>query len=120
LSKDLFLLDVFADPQRLRFNYIGRGIAERYGAELTGKFVDEVDPGDPFRYLSQRDSRGARPALLWSGGRDTFCTSFAPVGELRARIRVLAGEAWGKQHTVFRRQALSSRSRAHLLLARPP
>ncbi|SRR5579875_904596 len=38
----LSLMDVLTDPLRFRFRLHGTGIAERTGAELTGKFVDEM------------------------------------------------------------------------------
>ena len=56
LSGRLMLLDAFDNPQRLRFSLVGSQIRERYGADLVGKFIDEISPGVPFEFLAAQAS----------------------------------------------------------------
>jgi hypothetical protein len=39
----LYLIDVVGSPPRFRFRLAGTGIVKEYGAEITGKFTDEID-----------------------------------------------------------------------------
>ncbi len=39
----VFLLDVIGDPPRFRFRLAGTEVVTRYGQELTGRFLDEID-----------------------------------------------------------------------------
>ena len=39
----LLLIDVIGDPPRFRVRLAGTDVAYHYGAEITGKFVDELD-----------------------------------------------------------------------------
>ena len=39
----LYLIDVIGAPPRFRFRLAGTGIVKEYGAEITGKFADEID-----------------------------------------------------------------------------
>jgi hypothetical protein len=41
--RHVFLLDVLGTPPRLRFRLAGTEVVERYGEELTGRFLDEID-----------------------------------------------------------------------------
>lgn len=36
---------------RIRFRLVGTGIVEAYGADLTGKYVDEIYAGERLRYI---------------------------------------------------------------------
>jgi hypothetical protein len=45
------LIDVFALPERFRFNTIGVALALRYGEAVKGKFLDELNLRAPFGYL---------------------------------------------------------------------
>lgn len=38
----VYLIDVVGSP-RFRFRLVGTGIVKEYGAEITGKFADEID-----------------------------------------------------------------------------
>lgn len=51
LADSLMLVDAFVLPQRFRLNTVGAELAQRYGAAVTGKFLDEVEPRAPFSYL---------------------------------------------------------------------
>jgi hypothetical protein len=42
----LYLIDVVGVPPRFRFRLAGTGIVKEYGAEITGKFADEIDLDD--------------------------------------------------------------------------
>jgi hypothetical protein len=56
LSGRLLLVDVFAKPERFRFNHVGQQLGERYGAAIGGKFVDEIEPKNPFEYFASQCS----------------------------------------------------------------
>jgi hypothetical protein len=56
LSDRLMLVDVFENPQRFRFNSVGERIRRRYGADLAGKFVDQISPTVPFEFLTAQAS----------------------------------------------------------------
>jgi hypothetical protein len=56
LSDRLMLVDVFENPQRFRLNSVGERIRRRYGADLAGKFVDEISPQVPFEFLAAQAS----------------------------------------------------------------
>jgi hypothetical protein len=47
----LLLIDVFAKPERFRFNFLAKELAQGYGESLVGKFADETELRDPFAYL---------------------------------------------------------------------
>jgi len=51
------LLDVFDEPFRLRFgDVVGEAVASRYGAELHGRFFDEIERREPLRFLHAQAS----------------------------------------------------------------
>jgi hypothetical protein len=66
LTDSLLLMDVFADPERFRFNTIGKAFAAADGQSLTGKFADEVALRGPFEYLRSQCSAAVE------GGIPTF------------------------------------------------
>jgi hypothetical protein len=39
----VFLLEVVGTPRRFRFRLTGTEVVDRYGEELTGRFLDEID-----------------------------------------------------------------------------
>lgn len=39
----VYLVDVIGSPPRFRYRLAGTGIVKEYGAEITGKFADEID-----------------------------------------------------------------------------
>ena len=52
----LLLVDVFEAPQRFRLNTVGKEIRADYGADLAGKFVDEVEAKGPLAYFAAQAS----------------------------------------------------------------
>lgn len=63
LSARLLLVDVFAKPQRFRFNFVGQQLVKRYGETIVGTFADEMEPKSPFDYfLSQASATVERGA----------------------------------------------------------
>jgi hypothetical protein len=56
LSDRLMLVDAFEKPQRYRLGSVGEQIREQYGADLTGKFVDEIDPKTPLEFFTAQAS----------------------------------------------------------------
>lgn len=57
LNKQIALFDVFDEPFRLRFGRIvGAEIEERYGDELRGQFVDELEHRAPLDFLVSQAS----------------------------------------------------------------
>jgi hypothetical protein len=50
LADWLFLVDVFATPQRFRWNHVGQAIVERAGAQPGGKFLDDGITRSPFNF----------------------------------------------------------------------
>jgi hypothetical protein len=51
LADSLLLIDAFVLPERFRFNMLGKGLAQRYGDAVTGKFLDELMLRAPFDFL---------------------------------------------------------------------
>jgi hypothetical protein len=51
LAGSLLLVAVFAKPQRFRFNHLGDELIHRLGANITGKFADEVALHGPFEFF---------------------------------------------------------------------
>jgi len=47
----LLLIDVFAKPERFRFNFLSKELVQVYGETLVGKFADETELRDPFAFL---------------------------------------------------------------------
>jgi hypothetical protein len=46
LTPNIWLVDVEHDPLTFRFRLLGNEVVNRYGADFTGKRLDEVDFGD--------------------------------------------------------------------------
>lgn len=53
LADRLFLIDVFARPDRFRFALVGKAIS---GGDLDGLFLDEVGPRPPLSFLTSQCS----------------------------------------------------------------
>jgi hypothetical protein len=78
----LMLVDVFEKPQRFRFGTVGKDIRNDYGADIVGKFVDEIEAKGPLQYFLAQASatvEAAEPTYyhdgfarlllpLWGGG----------------------------------------------------
>jgi hypothetical protein len=71
LAGNLFLVDVFAKPQRFRFNYLGDQLIHRLGTNITGKFADEVELQGPFEFFIAQASAAveARAPTCYSSRR---------------------------------------------------
>jgi len=54
LSDKLLLIDAFQQPLRFRFRYVGQAIESRYGTEIRGKFIDDLERRSPLEYLSSQ------------------------------------------------------------------
>src|ERR1041385_222283 len=52
LEDRLMLIEVFEQPLRFRFNIVGRKFREACGADLAGKFSDEVELKGPLAYFA--------------------------------------------------------------------
>jgi hypothetical protein len=52
----LMLVDVFKQPQRFRLNTVGKEIRDWYGADVVGKFADEIDAKGPLEYFAAQAS----------------------------------------------------------------
>lgn len=50
------LIDVFAKPERFRFNHIADALTQQYGANLTHQFADDIDLRDSFAFLRSQAS----------------------------------------------------------------
>lgn len=66
----LMLVDVFEPPQRFRLNTVGKEIRDWYGAEVVGKFVDEIEAKGPLAYFTAQASatvEAAEPTYYHDG-----------------------------------------------------
>lgn len=71
LIGELMLIDVFANPERFRFSFVGAELCRWSQEPLTGKFADEIQPRTPFDYLRSQCSatvEGRRPTFLHHRG----------------------------------------------------
>jgi hypothetical protein len=70
LTGNLLLVDVFAKPQRFRFNHLGDELIRRLGANVTGKFVDEVELRGAFAFfIAQASATVEARAPTWYSSR---------------------------------------------------
>ncbi len=70
LAGNLLLAEVFAKPQRFRFNYLGEALVRRFGANVTGKFADEVELHSPFEFfIAQASATVEARAPSWYASR---------------------------------------------------
>lgn len=56
LSSNLMLVDVFAKPQRFRFNYLGEQLIRKLNSNIAGRFADELEPHSPFDFFIAQSS----------------------------------------------------------------
>jgi hypothetical protein len=54
LSHRVMLIEVFDKPLRFRFGIVGEELKERYGADVVGRFSDEIEIHHPFQYLNSQ------------------------------------------------------------------
>lgn len=52
----LMLIDVFERPQRFRLNIVGNDIRDWFGADLVGKFTDELEAKGPLMFFAAQAS----------------------------------------------------------------
>lgn len=78
----LLLVDVFEKPQRYRLAIVGKDIRDWFGADMVGKFADELDAKGPLKFFASQASatvEAAEPTYyhagfarlllpLWGGG----------------------------------------------------
>lgn len=55
-SGRLMLIEATGTPTRFRFGMAGEEITARYGGDLMGKFVDEIERRDPLRFMEAQCS----------------------------------------------------------------
>lgn len=73
LASCLMLVDVFEQPERFRVNTLGTEIENRYGRNIKGKFIDEIEPTAPFEYFMGQGSitlEARRPTFLQLGSTE--------------------------------------------------
>lgn len=56
LKERVMLIDAFEQPQRFRLNSLGSEICADYGADVVGKFVDEIEGKGPLHFLNAQAS----------------------------------------------------------------
>jgi hypothetical protein len=90
-SANLMLIDVFAGPQRFRFNHFGEKILRKLDNNIIGKFADELEPESPFDYFI------AQASATVEAGTPTLYVSRAPTrGKVRNRgYRRILLPTWG-------------------------
>lgn len=101
LTDSLLLIDVFASPERFRFNTIGKAFAGSDGQSLIGKFADEVALRGPLEYFRSQCSATVE------GGIPTFYRH-AGSHEAAAFVRLLL-PMWGDGHISMLLGALDRR-----------
>lgn len=85
LAGNLLLIDVFAKPQRFRFNHLGQGLIHRLGENVTGRFADEVELQGPSNSSSRKQApRSKRERLLGTPAGAATCVSCFRPGETAA------------------------------------
>lgn len=79
----VFILDVFRDPFRLRYRLAGTEVVRSVQCELTGRWVDEVQPEtltqprllDPYRFIVETgQATWRRGPTLWSRDPQHYLT----------------------------------------------
>jgi len=58
LARKIVLIDVLPSPARFRFAFdgVGEDVVRDYGSDLSGKFVDEIEPRSPLELLQSQCS----------------------------------------------------------------
>lgn len=71
LSGEVFLLDVFAQPERFRLSILEVGLTASQQEAILGRFIDEVDLPNPFELLRAQCSatvEQSRPTVYTHAG----------------------------------------------------
>jgi len=56
LADNVALVDVFAGPQRFRFNYLSEPMIQRLQSNFSGKFADELELHAPLDFFLSQSS----------------------------------------------------------------
>jgi hypothetical protein len=56
LSHNLILAEVFAEPQRFRFSYLGEQLVRQLGSNLKDRFADELELHSPLDFFVAQSS----------------------------------------------------------------
>jgi hypothetical protein len=88
LSAHFLLIDVFSEPQRFRFNHLGKKIISNLGTSLTGQFADELKPTEPLNYFI------AQASATVEAGAPTLYRAAKKRKRLSGYSRILL-PAWG-------------------------
>lgn len=76
LTRNLTLVDVFAKPQRFRFNYLSDHMIQQLRSNIAGKFADELDLHSPLDFfLSQSSATVEAQAPTYYAGKSTGPTA---------------------------------------------
>lgn len=92
LADKTFLVDVFAGPERFRFNQWDSALSKRYGEPLAGRFADEIDLRDPLGFFRAQASATveARAPTLYRHAAPAYARLMLPMwGD--GRISMLLG-----------------------------
>lgn len=89
VSANLILIDVFAGPQRFRFNHLGEKVIRRLDTGIVGKFADEVEAQKPLDYLLAQAS-----ATVEARGPTLYASSSPRQRRMRGYKRILL-PTWG-------------------------
>jgi hypothetical protein len=65
------LIDVFANPERFRFSFVGAELSHWSKESVAGKFADEIELRTPFDYFRSQCSATAEER------RSTFFSAFS-------------------------------------------
>jgi hypothetical protein len=87
VSSRLLLIDVFAGPQRFRFNLVGDDLLPDHADQLRNRFLDEISPGGKLIYLR------AQATATVEALQPTF-TQFKPAADVPGFGRILL-PMWG-------------------------
>jgi len=60
MGDEVMLIDVFENPERFRFNFLGSAIVDRYGRPVAGRFLDEIEAQDPFDHFEAQCAEAVR------------------------------------------------------------
>jgi hypothetical protein len=93
LSDRLMLIDSFENPPRFRLNMVGERIRGRYGADLAGKFIDEISPKAPFEFLAAQAS-----TTIEARAPTYYSCAAGSAGNRRPGYARLLLPMWGEGH----------------------
>ena len=68
LEGHLLLIDAFEAPQRFRVNTVGKDIRDWYGADIVGKFADEIEAKGPLAHFAAQASATATEPTYYHNG----------------------------------------------------